>query len=49
MVLPYYSEHRWSRVGAVYASDICQFRDTLGLEDIEVSLYQRVGVAGFQI
>ena len=27
MVMPYHSEHRWSRVGAVYASDVCQFRD----------------------
>jgi hypothetical protein len=22
MVMPYHSEHRWSRVGAVYASDV---------------------------
>ena len=21
-------EHRWDRIGAVYASDVCQFRDT---------------------
>ena len=27
MVMPYYLEHLWSRVGAVYASDVCQFRD----------------------
>src|SRR2546421_168201 len=27
MVMPYHSEHRWSRVGAVYVSDICHFRD----------------------
>jgi hypothetical protein len=27
MVMPYHLEHRWSRVGAVYASDVCQFRD----------------------
>lgn len=27
MVVPYHSEHRWSRVGAVYASYVCQFRD----------------------
>jgi hypothetical protein len=26
MVEPYHSEHRWGWVGAVYASDVCQFR-----------------------
>src|SRR4051794_25925924 len=28
MVMPCHSEHRWSQVGAMYASDICQFRDS---------------------
>ena len=28
MVMPYYSEHRWNWIGAVYASDICQLRDS---------------------
>jgi hypothetical protein len=27
MVMPYHSEHRWSRVGAVYASDIWRLED----------------------
>jgi hypothetical protein len=27
MVMPYHLEHRWSWVSAVYASDVCQFRD----------------------
>jgi hypothetical protein len=26
MVMSYHSEHRWNQIGAVYASDICQFR-----------------------
>jgi hypothetical protein len=30
-VMPYHSERRWSRLGAVYASDICQFHDTRGV------------------
>jgi hypothetical protein len=29
MVMPYHPEQRWSRVGAVYASDICQCRDRM--------------------
>ena len=27
MVMPYHSEHRWSRVGVVYASDIWRLED----------------------
>ena len=38
MVMPYHSEHRWSRVGAVYASDVCQFRDTFLPKDLPISL-----------
>ena len=28
MVMLYHSVHRWNRIGAVYASDICQLRDS---------------------
>jgi hypothetical protein len=32
MVMPYHSEHRWNWIGAVYASDICQLRDSPNME-----------------
>ena len=31
MVMPYHSEHRWNRIGAMCAKDIYQFRDILVL------------------
>jgi hypothetical protein len=37
--MPYHLEYRWGRVGAVYASDICQFRDSTLTVCIPLDVY----------
>ena len=46
MVMPYHSEQRWSRVGAVSVSDICQFRDNSQVSRflLETASVERVNI-----